>query len=98
MDDLGKNGSGLSKFWLSCLNLCQLLLNLDFSTRSGDWELYLACVEEVILCTFAYDHQNYTQRLIPFLNDMSSLPVKMRDGQKALENVEFSVQMSCYGD
>ena len=72
MDDLEKNGSDLSKFWLSYLKLCQLHLNLDFSTRSGDWELYLACVEEVIVCTFAYDRQKYARYLIPFLNAMRS--------------------------
>ena len=30
MDDLGRNDSDLSKFWLSYLELCELLLNLDF--------------------------------------------------------------------
>ena len=65
-----------------------------FSTRSGDWELYLACVEEVIPWTFAYDRQNYARYFIPFLNYMHNLPVKMPEVQKAFENGEFSVQMS----
>ena len=87
------NGSDLSKFWLSYLELCELLLNLIFATRPGNWKLYLACIEEVIPWTFAYDRQNYARYLIPFLNDMRSLPNKMPQVQNAFENGEFSVQM-----
>ena len=36
----------------------------------------------------------YARYLIPFLNDMRSLLVKMPEVQKAFENGEFSVQMS----
>ena len=55
VDDLSKNGSDLSKSWLSYLELGELQLNLVFSIRSGDCEPYLACVEEVTPWTFAYD-------------------------------------------
>ena len=87
------NGSDLSKFWLSYLELCELPLNLIFATRSGNWKLYLACIEEVIPWTFAYDRQNYVRCLIPFLNDMQCLPNKIPEVQNAFENGEFSVQM-----
>ena len=43
--DLKELGSDLAKFWLSYVELCELLLNLKFSTRSGNWQLY----EETIL-------------------------------------------------
>ena len=55
VESMTNNGSDLSKFWLSYLELCELLLNLIFATRSGNWKLYLACIEEVIPWTFAYD-------------------------------------------
>ena len=93
VESMTNNGSDLSKFWLSYLELCELLLNLIFATRSGNWKLYLACIEEVIPWTFAYDRQNYARYLIPFLNDMRSLPNKMPEVQNAFENGEFSVQM-----
>ena len=93
VESMTNNGSDLSKFWLSYLELCELLLNLIFATRSGNWKLYLACIEEVIPWTFAYDRQNYARYLIPFLNDMQSLANKMPEVQNAFENGEFSVQM-----
>ena len=93
VESMTNNGSDLSKFWLSYLERCELLLNLIFATRSGNWKLYLACIEEVIPWTFAYDRQNYARYLIPFLNDMRSLPNKMPEVQNAFENGEFSVQM-----
>lgn len=65
-----KEGSDLQRFWLTYLQLCELLLNLIFATRVGDWELYLSCVEEVIPWAFAYDRQKYARYLLPFLDDM----------------------------
>ncbi|EDO43283.1 predicted protein [Nematostella vectensis] len=72
-----KEGSDLAKFWLSYQDLCQLLFNLLYATRTGGWELYLSCIEEVIPWAFAYDRQNYARYLVPYLDDMRSLPETM---------------------
>ena len=48
MNEMKSKGSDLEKFWLIYLDICELLLNLIFATRSGNWELYLACIEEVM--------------------------------------------------
>ena len=48
ISDIRNKGSDLEKFWLTYLGLCDLLLNLVFATRSGNWELYLSSIEEVI--------------------------------------------------
>ena len=56
--DTKQNGSNLAKFWLTYLELCELLLDLINVTRTGNSELYLACNEAVIPWTFAYDRQN----------------------------------------
>ena len=71
---LKQNGSDLAKFWLTYLELCELLLDLINATRTGNSELYLACIEAVIPWTFSYDRQNYTRYLAPYLNDMRALP------------------------
>ncbi len=89
-----KEGSDLQRFWLSYLQLCELLLNLIFAIRVGDWELYLSCVEEVIPWTFAYDRQKYARYLLPFLDDMRKLPTEKPDVYVAFMQGEFSVQMS----
>ena len=50
-----EKGSLLARFWLSYLELCELMLNLIYASRTGSWELYLSCIEEVIPWAFAYD-------------------------------------------
>ena len=72
--DIRRNGSDLAKFWITYLELCELLLNLIYATRTGNWELYLSCVEAVIPWTFSHVRQNYARYLIPYLNYMRALP------------------------
>ena len=67
-----KKGSNLGRFWLSHLELCELMLNLIYASRIGSWDLNLSCID-VIPGVFAYDRQNYARYLIPFLNDMRRL-------------------------
>ena len=93
MNNLREKGSDLVKFWLSYLEICELFLNLIYATHTGNWTLYLSCIEEVIPWCFAYDHQNYARYLIPFLNDMLRLPSSMPEVYNAFLNGEFSVQM-----
>ena len=62
---------------MSYLDICELLFNLIYATRTGNWELYLACIEEIIPWTFAYDRQNYARYLMPYLDDMRALPEVM---------------------
>ena len=81
------------KFWLSYLELCELVFNLIYATRTGNWTLYVSCNEEVIPWCFAYDRQNYARYLIPFLNDMVRLPSSMPEVYNAFLNGEFLVQM-----
>ncbi|CAB4007601.1 Hypothetical predicted protein [Paramuricea clavata] len=92
--DIRQNGSDLAKFWITYLQLCELLLDLINATRTGNWELYLFCIEAVIPWTFAYDRQNYARYLIPYLNDMRALPTVMPEVYDAFLAGDFSVQMS----
>ena len=48
ISDIRNKGSDLEKFWHTYLDLCELLMNNVFATRSGNWELYLSCIKEVI--------------------------------------------------
>ena len=69
------------------------MLNLIYASRTGSWELYLSCIEEVIPWAFAYDLQNYARYLIPFLDDMRHLSVRMPEVYTAFKKDPFSVQM-----
>ena len=94
VSELRKNGRDLAKFWLSYKDLCELLFDLIYATRTGQWELYLACVDEVVPWTFAYDRQNYARYLVPYLDDMRALPETMPEVYTAFLEGHFSVQMS----
>ena len=91
--DQKRNGSDLTKFWLSYVELCELVLNLICATRSGNWHLYLSCIEETIPWAFAYDRQNYARYLVPYLNDLLGLPTTMPAVYDAFMDGQFSVQM-----
>ena len=91
--DLKDKGNDLVKFWFSYLELTELSLNLIYATRTGDWELYLSCIEEVIPWAFAYDRQNYARYLIPYINDMRKLPSSKPKVHEAFVNGEFNVQI-----
>ena len=45
-----EKGTNLGRFWLTYLELCELMLNLIYASRTGSWELYLSCIEEVGVC------------------------------------------------
>ena len=92
--NIKERGTDLARFWLSYLELCELMLNLIYATRTGSWELYLSCMEEVIPWTFAYDRQNHARYLVPFLKDMRGLSVTMPEVYRAFKDGQFSVQMS----
>lgn len=77
----------------SFLELCELILNLIFVSCTGDWQLYLSCIEEVIPSAFEYDHQNYACYLIPFLDDMRHLSLRMPEVYTAFNKGQFSIQM-----
>ena len=89
-----QNGSGLAKFWLTYLELCELLLDLINATRTGNSEFYLACIEAVIPWTFSNDRQSYVRYLVPYLNDMCAFPTVMPEVYDAFVAGHFSVQMS----
>ena len=52
INHLKNKGNDLAKFWISYLELCELLLILIYATRTGDSKLYLGCVEELLPWVF----------------------------------------------
>ena len=64
------DGNHLRKFWLSYIDMVELLLNILFSVRSGNWDLYLICLQNVVVYTFVYDNYNYARYLTAMLGTM----------------------------
>ena len=69
-----KTGHTLQQFWMSFLEMTELLLHTIYSIRNGDWDLLLVCIRNIIPYTFAYDNINYARYLTVMLRDMLQLP------------------------
>ena len=69
-----KQGRPLQKFWMSFLEMVELLLNTIYAIKAGYRELLLECIQNILPYTFAYDNINYASYLSAMLGDMLQLP------------------------
>ena len=53
-----KDGERLQKFWMSFLQMIELLLNTTYDIRAGYFEHLLECIQNVLSYTFPYDNIN----------------------------------------
>ena len=49
IDNIRQCGGDLASFWISFLDVSQILLNIIYATRSGDWKLLLESLKDVVL-------------------------------------------------
>ena len=87
-----ENGK-LSEFWLSYLDLVEILLGLLRASRKANWELHVSTIRKTIPWCFAYDHVNYARYLASYLSEMSHLEKKHPDVLACLRSGGFSVQI-----
>ena len=73
-----ENGK-LSEFWLSYLDLVDILLGLLRVPREGNWELHISTIRKMIPWCFAYDHVSYASYLASYLSEMSHLEKEYLD-------------------
>ena len=90
-----KNGS-LSKFWMSYVDMIEILLMLIRSTRDGNWDMYLSGIRKVLPWCFSYDHLNYARYMPVYLSDMIDLKDTHPDVHKSFVAGNFSVQLGSY--
>ena len=64
----------LQQLWMSFLDMVELLLNIIYSVRTGNWELLLECIRKLIPFAFAYDNINYARYMTGMLGEMLQLP------------------------
>ena len=86
------NGS-MSAFWVSYIELVELLLNLLRASREGNWPLHLASIRAIIPWCFAYDRTNYARYLPWYLDNMLSLPHTHPEVHRQLQAGGFSAQL-----
>ena len=87
-----ENGK-LSKFWLSYLDMVEILLRLLRALREGNWELHVLAIRSMIPWCFAYDNVNYARYLSSYLSEMSHLGEEHPDVLAYLRSGGFSVQI-----
>ena len=86
-------GNLFSTFWLSYMDMIEILLGLIRASREGDWMLNLTSVRAMILWCFAYDRLN--------MHDISHTttprclscpqPTQMRTLNSCKEGFQFSL-------
>lgn len=84
----------LAKFWLSFLEMCELLFNIIYATRSGYWSLYLVSLRQALPWFFAYDRPNYSRYLTAHYQDLVRLEKDFPEIHSEFEKGNFSVQLS----
>lgn len=93
MDYLRHENGSLSTFWMSYLDMVEILLGLLRASREGDWPLHLAYIRKVIPWCFAYDRQNYARYLPYYYAQMSRLAVDYPNVHAQFVEGGFSVQI-----
>lgn len=87
------NENTLQGFWISFLDMIELLLNTISAIRSGRWELLLECIRDIIPYAFAYDNINYARYLTGMLGEMLELPSTFPEVYEEFVNGNFAVQL-----
>ena len=83
----------LSQFWMSYLDLVEILLGLLRASREGNWELHLSSVRQMIPWCFAYDNLNYARYLSAYVSEMSHLEKEHPEISEYFRSGGFSVQI-----
>lgn len=80
------------KYWVSYLELVEILLEFQFAERSGNWELHLNSFRKMLPYFFAFDHTNYARWGTIYLLDMYKLPHTAPEVHKEFMNGNFVVK------
>ena len=84
-----RNGNGtLSTFWMSYIDIVEVLFNMIRASREADLQLHLASIRTLIPWCFAYDQLNYARYLPAYYAGM-----KNPEEHNHLTAGEFSVQL-----
>ena len=68
-----ESGQPLQRFWMTLLEMVELLQNTIYALRAGEWLLVIECIRLILPYTFDYDLVNYARYLTAMLGDMPRL-------------------------
>lgn len=88
-----RDADSLSAFWMSYLDMAEIMLCLIRASREGNWMLHLAAIRKMIPWCFAYDKVNYARFLTYYYATMSRLPIEHPEVHAHFMLGGFSVQI-----
>ncbi|KAG1659234.1 Programmed cell death protein 4 [Nymphon striatum] len=93
LNNLRQGNGTLAAFWMSYIDMVELMLKLLRASREGNWKLYLTSIHEMIPWCFSYDNINYARYLSAYYAEMTNLPEEHPEIHDYLEAGGFSVQI-----
>ena len=93
LDHLRNNNGALSAFWMTYLDLVNILLGRVRASREGNWEMHMGYIHATIPWCFSYNKINYARYLSVYYAEMSQLPEKHPDIYQSFQEGGFSVQI-----
>ena len=93
LDQLRSGAGKLAVFWMSYVDLVDVMLNFLRSSREGIWAMHLKAVQDMIPWVFAYDNTNYARYLSHYYAEMSHLKTEHPEAHGFLQHGGFSVQL-----
>ena len=90
-----RNGEGgdLAAFWMSYVDMVDIVLGLIRAARLGNWDLHLQSVRAMIPWLFAYDRVNYARYLPYYYASMTRLDITNPGVSEEFRQGRFSVQL-----
>lgn len=89
----GKLGK-TAQFWFGYMEKVALVLRFQRATKEYNFDLNLACLEDMIPLYFACDHHNYARYLVVHLINLLNLQSTNPGAEELLRNNGFSVNRS----
>ena len=83
-----------AQFWLNYMDKIWIVLRCLRATKTNDFDLHLATIEQMCPLYFAYDHQNCARYLSTYLLSMLNISSSHPGAEKLLRNNGFSVSRS----
>ncbi|CAH1225893.1 unnamed protein product [Diabrotica balteata] len=80
------------KYWNAYLEMVDILLEFQFSERSGNWEIHLSSFRKMLPYFFAFDHVNYSRWGTIYLMDMYKLHGEAPEVHEECMNENFVVK------
>ena len=82
-------------FWRHYMKMAMIVLNAIYAERTGNWDLHLACVGDMLPFLAVFDHTNYFRWGCVYLADMLELPVTAAQVHREFTLGNFVVKTSC---